>query len=436
MAGEPESPSSEFSKPRRSVWRRRVCVALILAAIVALLGYAPMKAWRGEVLEAECREALQSKDWKRLESVAGRWTWWQANKAAPWGYAAQAAHELGADDRAAAYLERVPDRDPKAPRMLMERSNLLFGPLNRPLEGAAACERALNLTPPLAEAHRRLIFFYAYTLQRRKMVEQIKAAIQWDCDLPETYLYLLGQDWISFSNGYDENTKWMRNARDEELFLVARAIFRGSSLEQSDEESTESAPATADSDQPYHIQVLGQYLERFPRNLEILAFFLNKATKEGDADRVAALLSQAPPEAERDARFWRARGWLAESRDDFPAAEAAYRKALEANPFDFAASHQLAGVLRLRGGSTEIEALERVAQQGRQLRRQILTLSDVTKAPLPVLRTVASQIRNCGQAAIAERLEQRLQMLQRMAEVPTSTEATNKPVDHPAPASP
>lgn len=416
MAEEAEQSSSSKTRGRRRFPWRWAGGAFLAVVTVGGLAYTPVKAWRGEVLEDECRTALEAKDWERLERVASQWTWWQSGKAAPWGYAAQAAHERGADERAAAYLDRVPDRDPKAPRLLMERSNLLFGPLNRPIDGAATCERALNLTPPLAEAHRRLIFFYAYTLQRRKMVEQIQEAIRWDCDMPETFLYFVGQDWISFSNGYDENTKWMKNARDEELFLVARAIFRGSSLEQSDEESTESAPANVDKSQPYHIQVLTQYLERFPRNLEILAFFLNKATREGDSDRVAALLAQAPPESERDARFWRSRGWLAESREEFSAAEAAYRRALEANPFDFAASHQLAGILRLRGGSPEIEKLERVAQQGRLLRRQILTLPNVTQAPLPLLRTVALYIRNCGQAAIAERLEFRLQVMSRMAD--------------------
>lgn len=417
MADAPASSSSDSPTARRGAWRRRALWLLLSIILVAALGYVPVTTWRGEELEVACREAIDAKDWSRLETAARQWTWWQGDKAAPWGYAAHAARELGANERAAAYLDRVPDRDPKAPRLIMERSSILFE-LDRPIEGAAACERALNLTPPLAEAHRRLIFFYAYTLQRRKMVEQIKAAIQWECDMPETYLYLVGRDWISFSNGYDQNTKWMRNAREEELFLVARAIFRGSSLEQSDEESTESTPATAESNQPYHIQVLEQYLERFPRNLEILAFFLNKATKEGDADRVAKLLEQIPADAENDARFWRFRGWLAESREDFPAAEAAYRQALAANPFDFAASHQLAGVLRLRGGSHEIDGLEKVAQQGRKLRRQILTLPDVTKAPLPLLRTVATHIRNCGQSAIAERLESRLQVLERMPKPP------------------
>jgi tetratricopeptide (TPR) repeat protein len=398
--------------PRRRAVGRRVAWTFLALSVVGGLGYGPVCSWRGEVLEAECREALRDEQWQRLEDVALRWTWWQAGKAAPWGYAAQAAHELGADERAAAYLDRVPDRDPKSTRLLMERSNLLFGPLNRPLEGAAVCERALNLTPPLSEAHRRLIFFYAYTLQRRKMVEQIKAAIQWECDMPETYLYLVGQDWISFSNGYEENTKWMRNARDEELFLVARAIFRGSSLDQPGDEAELATPDPAASEQPYHLQVLSQYLERFPHNLELRAFFLQKATREGDAERVAELLAGTPPEAERDARFWRFRGWLAESREDSAAAESAYRQALAANPYDFAASHQLAAVLRLRGGSAEIESLERVAQQGRQLRRQILTLPDVTKAPLPLLRTVAAYMRSCGQGEIAERLEFRLRVLQ------------------------
>lgn len=408
------TPVAPSVAPRR---RRGWWLVGGLLASVALAAWPARAAYLGH-LESRCRAALQAQDWPALEQAAAQWTRWQPQRAAPWMFAAQAAHEQERDDLAVEYLGQVPPRDPQAPLALLERSNLQFGALNRPLDGAASCRRALELNPTLVEGYRRLVFFYAYTLQRRKLVALIHDAIEWECDLPETYLYLVGQDWMSFSNGYDENTHWMRGARDEELFLVARAIFRVSSQALDEEAEKEKLPGVSEDEMPYHLQILTQYLEKYPQNLEILAYFLKRASKEGDVPRVTQLLAQAPPDSAHDHRFWRYQGWLQEAREELPQAENSYRKCLELNPYDHIAQHQLAGVLRLQGKLDDVERLERLYQDGRVLRREILTLPNVTQAPRPLMWKVATHIANCGQAEVAQQLTRRLQTLDRLAPHP------------------
>ncbi len=225
-------PSPEESLPERAAPRifggRRVLLAVGLIVLIAVAAYVVQQII-SRSLAASCAEARRAGDWGRLEHLAQRWHWWERGAALPLVYLAEAAHEAGRDDQAADLLGQLPDRDPRTPAALIERSTLLFEALNRPLEGAETLERALDLDPTLVLARQRLIYFYAFTLQRKKMVDHCHEAMHYDSDLPETYVYLVGQDWLSFANAYDANTKWVRSSPDEELFLVARAIYRISS---------------------------------------------------------------------------------------------------------------------------------------------------------------------------------------------------------------
>ncbi|MBC8867912.1 MAG: hypothetical protein H8E44_00755, partial [Planctomycetes bacterium] len=106
-----------------------------------------------------------------MERLAGRWRWWDRGKAAPLIYLAEAANRTERYERAAELLDQLPDDDPMTPPALLERSDIQFGPLNRPIEGAETLDRVIKLDPKLVEARRRLVYFYAFTLQRRKMVD-------------------------------------------------------------------------------------------------------------------------------------------------------------------------------------------------------------------------------------------------------------------------
>ena len=359
-------------------------------------------------LSDSCREAIHAEDWKRLDVLAGRWCMWEWDNAAPLIYRAEAANRTGQYERAVELLNDLPDEDPMTPPALLERSEILFGPLNRATEAAETLERAIEIDPKLTEARRRLIYFYAYTLQRRKMVDLAYDAIQHDCDLPETYVYLMLQDSLSFSNAYEENTRWFRGEPDEELFLVARAIHRIRSRGLDERQDPMEEP-TDQAGPPLHKKVIAEYFNRFPQNLELLAYFLRLSSTAGDIDEVARLLARAPPEAADDNRFWRYMGWLYAARGEFHQAKQSYEKALLLNPYDHISRHQLAGVERRFKRPERVAVLEELVRGGKAVRRAILELENVAKVPPVLLKQMALYAETCGDDLAAEQLKYRIE---------------------------
>ena len=403
-------PVPAAPRPRR---QRMKWLALFVLATTATGVYGGYRVWINMRIDAyamSCREAMHKKDWPRVSELASAWSKLAPQQADPWICLAAAAGDRGEFPQAVEFLGHLPDGDPKTPMALLERSGMHFNVLNRPIEGAADCDRALRLQPHLAEAHQRLIFFYAFTMQRARMAKQIRAALQNDCDLPETYIYLLGRDWMSFANATQENVKWLRSDPDNELYLVAAAMFAvgALALDELSEPEKENLPR---ANSPLHQRYLAELFERFPHNMELLVYYLKQASNDGDDDRVTALLALAPPEAVDDNRFWRFKGWLHAVRNELDEAESAYRKALEIHPYDYVAQHQLAAVARRLQKFDEVEALEARARTGNALRREILPLPDVRKGPKELQIRIATYAASCGDDLAARKLLNRSENL-------------------------
>jgi tetratricopeptide (TPR) repeat protein len=246
------------------------------------------------------------------------WVWWQPERALPWVYAAMGAQQQGNLTQAAAYLQRIPDTDPQAPESLLALVDFQFNDLNKPFEAEATCQRILRIDPTNGEAHRRLIFFYGMTLQRQKMARQARQAIERDCDIPDTYVHLLGADWLTFSNAYELNGRWLQNNPDNEMLLVARALhYVGAKALDSDPGAVLDESGAAKIQ--VHEKVLGEYLVRFPRNLELLSYFLEKTCVStqhqpvSPRDGVPTVRTQLPLSGDRVSRRVRHRQLLASS---------------------------------------------------------------------------------------------------------------------------
>ncbi len=409
------SPTEHAGKARRALrWSILAATAIVATAV----GYVVVKPLAMQQLEQSCHAAVRDNDVERLEAAAGRWRFWDRSKAAPLIFLAEAANRRQQYDQAVEWLDLLPDGDPMTPAALVERSAMLFEALNRPVEGAVTLERALKLESRITEAWRRLIYFYAYTLQRRRMVECIYAAIDNDCDMPESYVYLLLNDNLSFGNGYDQNTKWFRGAPDEELFLVARALYRirTRGLDVESEAQTDGPPAADGT--PYHRKVIAEYFEQFPHNLELVAYFLERSMTRGDVAEVERLLAQAPAEAASDNRIWRHRGWLHAIHGQLGEADACYQKALSLNCYDHLARHQLAGVERRLKRLDRVKPLEDLSFEGKELRKELYRLPSVDKVPVPLLRRMADYAGRCGDAKAAEKLAFQIRRLENSAPKP------------------
>lgn len=384
-----------------------VAMAVVAVAITLIAAYVVFRHFRIRWLAVSCQEAFRANDLERVEDLAERWHGWQPHKAAPLVYLAEVANQAQQHERAIELLDQLPDDDRMTPAALLERSSMLFGPLNRPIEGAETLERLLKLAPKHVEARRRLVYFYAFTLQRQKMVRHAYEAIAHDCDLPETYVYLMLRDSLSFGNAYDQNTTWSRGAPDEELFLVARAIYRirGRALDDSIDAQTDGPPDPDGT--PYHRKVIAEHFQRFPHNLELTAYYVDRSIANGNAEEAARLLSGAPPEAADDNRFWRFRGWLHSVLGELAEAEDCYQKALSLNAYDHLARHQLASVVRRMRRLDRVKPLEDLSFEGKALRSQLYKLPTVDKVPVPLMRRMADYAQKCGDFVVAQKLRLR-----------------------------
>jgi tetratricopeptide (TPR) repeat protein len=398
-ASEHELMTPDSSTPGRRRWL--IVVGILLAVGFVAAGYVLFASNRASSLESVCQTARQHEDWPRLEDAGAQWARWEPDKALPWLYAAEGANHQGALVRVADYLTRLPDQDPRTPAGLLELSHLQFGDLNRALDAAETCRRIIQLEPRSAEAHRRLIFFYAMTRQRAKMIAEARRAIEIGADMPETYVYLIGADWIYFANGYDLNSKWLEAYPENELFQVARALSLVGTLAVGKSDDTPEAYTT------YYDEMMGRLIEQYPANLEVLDYHLQRAMTRGNPRGVAEFLSQSPPESLEDSRFWRYKGWLHAHRDEFEEAEAAYRRSLEIHPFDWHSHHELADVLRRIGRLDEVERVSDLALRGKQIMRSVLQAPDTQSIPREVTLSMVGYARDCGDTLVAERLAER-----------------------------
>lgn len=398
----------EQVRSKRRFSNRTLTVLIILLIPLSYLAYRSTVIFRLRSMAFEASELRTAGKWRELEPLAVKWGQADPSTAIPWLLAAESAERLGLPDRMAQYLERIPAEDPRAPDLLLELATIYFGPLNKPLQGEKACLRAIELAPLHREARRRLIFFYGITMQREKMLMHAREAIKLGVDTQETYVYLFGANWLSFSNAYELNGKWLTSGSNDEVFGIAEALhWRG---------ATKNDPAIAalpEADRERirkqeQVERLQKYLEKFPANPELLAFFMEENSVRGEIDKVGELLAKVPASAGNDNRFWQYKGWFHAAKAEWDEAESSYRKALELHPYSWRSQFELADVLRKKGDSAGVEQLSRLSLEGKDLQKVILQLPDVQSVPMAVFQRMQKYAEESGDAEVANRMAQRI----------------------------
>ena len=388
---------------KRLVLSLGAVVVIVVACVVGRSAYDKWVEHREEALKTQCRATYESDDWDRLEQLAREWLDLNPESADAWIFLADAAKQRNDLEHTVEYLKRVPRSDPKVVDALAEAINIEFGPLNRPLEGARLCEEVLGMAPRTPIPRQRLIFFHALTLQRVKMIAQIRQALELQCEAPEAYAYLVLSDHLSFTNGFKLNSQWLQEAPESELFLVARAVQMSETLSKLEDQTLES-----DEQRSERTKLMNQYLKQYPSNPPLLRHFLALAVEQSDIAEVGRLLKQVAPESSEDSVFWRYRGWYYAAVEDFEQAEVAYRKAGMLFRLDWHVWHELAAVLRRKGELDEAEYLERVALEGKTLRKELMQLPDVSKLTPEILERIGNYAEHCGDNLVAEAVRDRL----------------------------
>lgn len=382
--------------------RRRVILLFALAAIAVIVwqyGYPWWVERRQESYFTQCSHAQRYRRWEELQQLSEEWTQWQPHSAEAWLFRADAAQKQGDFAAAADCLSAIPETSPKALPAYAGLATLQFGSANRPLDGVRTAERILELEPRTTVAHQQLIEFYAVTLQRAKLLDQIRYAIELEREPRSAYIYLFLIDTMRLANGVEANDKWLESHPDNEVFLVARGL-------QLPEPATGDDPTLGNKH-----KVIEKLFERFPNNIELLAYQTDLAIRVGNTNDVAKLLLSLPAEADDDNRFWRAKGWLHLNRNEFPAAKEALLYALELHPLDWSARNWLADLVRRQGELDTAQELEKIVRQARQL-REMCTGSHAEKiVELEVLTELAEHARQCGDKLLADSLASRLAQL-------------------------
>lgn len=400
--------------------RRRSVTSIILIAVAVVLCTSPiaLRHWndyRCTALAKQCRLARNSEEWDQLQSLAIDWTNRNPQSGDAWLNRGIAAMGVGAWKEAADHFWQVPDSTPQAVPAMIELSKLSFTHLNQPLTGEAACERILRGNPLAAGARQQLIWFYAMTLQRAKLKEEILNAIRLEREPREAYIYYFLLYSLKSEEAVALNTRWLEGSPNSELFLVARAINLPDPQAGSSETPSPSAANEdrSDATEDDKLNQVAQLLTRFPHNLELIAFLAEERFARGDFAKAAEILQNAPGSAAQDSRFWRFKGWLHEANGELQESIAAYRQALELHSTDWITINRLAVVERRVHNQPEVKRLTDLIRRGNETRLSLRKEKAVEVATPKILHDLASLFRDCGDLQVAAAMEVRLAQAQR-----------------------
>ncbi|HEY0984477.1 MULTISPECIES: tetratricopeptide repeat protein [unclassified Schlesneria] len=424
------SQQSTANSPRKSQRHRWLWLAGILPLIA--LGVWGVWEWSIHRFAESCRVAQEEHRWNDLEGISRRWSWYDPSSAEPWIYLADAVQHQERYVEAAEYLARVPQHSPEYLPAQLGRAKILFGPANRPFDGEDACREILSHEPLVGGAHELLIQFYAVTLQRTKLREQVKSAIQVEREPRDAFVYYFLIDTLRLGEGVSLNGLWLNSYPDDEILSVAQMLHGddaahsyvaspesvaddmlssvGTPVQRTTESNAVADAGTSTLTIKEH--AARQLLDRFPHNANLLAYLADQELAKGNVDQVIKLLAQTQPDTEADPRFWRFKGWVHFTRKEYPEAESAYRKALSIHPLDWLTMHRLAEILRIRGLTDEVTRLEKLVDRAHELRPRIRELRNVRDSPVPLLKEIGRFARDAGDSLIADALTKRLGSLE------------------------
>ena len=394
-------------RPPRRMWRWAAVAAFLLLLATAIpFGISRYNSWhvqRSKDFARACRTLRQSKDWEKLAAIADQWRTWDTASPDAILFRAEAAQGTGDFQVAADLLNTVPKKSSKRLAALIERTTLLFGPLNQPIEGERACHQVLELEPRVFAIHQRLIYYYAITLQQEELLRQIYRSIELGCEPVEAYVYLILADSLTFQNGFEVTNRWLAADITEEKFLVARTIhlWKNLSLDSNSNDEIKEKLGMAES-------LLKDYLEKYPENLAVLTFFANLALNNGEVERVSILLSRFPPSGTKDSRYWRFKGWVHAALDEHKQAEVAYRESLRIYPFSWSVRHELADILRRKRDFSQVAQMQELSLSGKQLRKEVVEIPDARSVSKKLLTKIHDFASQCGDDFVADAIGRRL----------------------------
>lgn len=405
----PADSHSESKAAQQSTGKGRYIVIVAVLLVVLPLGwwgfaeYQEQARWKRRAeLNTRCRQLSDEGKWVELEQLAREWRQWNPDSDESLLFLADARLNQGDVVEAQDYLQRLPDTSDKIIPSLLLASELQLGPGNLPLAAPETLERVLKIDPSSSTAQQRLIFFYALTLQRTKMLKQLRQAVATRSEPIEAYVYLVLSSHMSLTNGISYTSRWLQSDPENELLKVARAVHYADTMD-----SAASADDEPEAEKQARYQVMVNLLNEFPQNHALLRYFLRKKMQDFDVEAVGQMLEQIP-ESTDSSVFWRYRGWHHAQNDELQKAERAYRKSLDLDRLDWHVWHELAGVLRRKGELDEAEELQKISVTGKDLRKELRQMTNVAAVSPELLVRIRDYAEMCGDVLVTRSLSGRI----------------------------
>lgn len=354
-------------------------------------------------LNTECRQLSDEGKWAELEQLAREWHKWNPESDESLLFLADARLNQGDIVEAQDFLQQLPDTSDKIIPSLLLASELQLGPGNLPLAAPETLKRILKIDPSMTTAQQRLIFFYALTLQRTKMLRQLRQAVATRSEPIEAYVYLILSSHMTLTNGISYSSRWLQSDPENELLKVARAIHYADTMD-----SAAGADEEPEAEKQARFQGMVKLLNEFPQNHALLRYFLRRKMIEFDVETVGQMLKQIP-ESTGESLFWRYRGWHHAQNDELEKSERAYRKSLDLDRLDWHTWNELAGVLRRQGELDEAEEMQKISVVGKDLRKELRQMPNVAAVTPELLVQIRDYAEMCGDVLVTQSLSARIE---------------------------
>ena len=406
VAPDPQTSSGRFSTFVRTATR--------FAAILALLAFFGAGLWlitiwmhysQVETLRASCQRWQTEQNWAKLLLAAQEWRRLEPGNREAMQAAATAGKELRQPASVVEILKNYPAESKEDIPWLTMLADMQFGPLRTPLEGIKPSLQILKIDPRAIDIRRRLIFFYAVTVQPVELLANVREAAESEGDLPEFYAYAFLADGLKLRNALDRIKVWMGSER-EEVLMVAYALNTARNLEGGVPPIDEVEATKLRNSQAQRASYLQKLRDMFPDNHQVLAYDLGQAVNAGQTLACAELLKRATSIADADYRFWRARGWLFLKAGDLSEAQQAFTEALRLHPIDWRTRYYLAELSRRNRNLEFADQQYQLAADGKQLEADFLAAADVQRISPELFFRLREFAQRCGDELTARRLKQ------------------------------
>lgn len=280
-----------------------------------------------------------------------------------------------------------------------------------PREAEAYVLEALDSDKSNGAAWREWLRYLGLTYQHAKAREAAWKSIQAGADSPATFVYLMACDLVIYREGEAKTKRWANDDPHPELFEVAsflHAVKRESLTDMPEAADASVATDTFSAVTSALDERLAALVQRYPKNLDLLFLQMERAIEAGNQAKLAQLLAKLPSSAAEDPRSWRLRGQWLQLQDRHDDATAAYRTAIQKNPYDTRPYQFLSEMARLRNDPVEASKMQEIASTGNSLRRMIYSSQSIEQLDVPIFQAMTKFAEQVQQTQVAEHLKNRL----------------------------